>query len=178
MFHRQEVEYLGLIIKPNYIATDPTKLKGILEWPLSKKPKDIHRFLGFCGFYRKFIQGYSQITRPLEKLKQVKAVWEWSKEAQQAFDTLKERFSNPSMLLVPDKTKPFILETDASLEAWGAVLRQYDHNGELKACSYLSKAFNPAKRNYQIYDRELLAIVQALKTWRHYLLGTPHPVTI
>ena len=159
MFHRQEVEYLGLIIKPNHIATDPTKLKGILEWPLPKKPKDIHRFLGFCGFYRKFIQGYSQITRPLEKLKQVKAVWEWSKEAQQAFDTLKECFSNPSMLLVPDKTKPFILETDASLEAWGAVLRQYDHNGELKACSYLSKAFNPAERNYQIYDRELLAIV-------------------
>ena len=69
MFHRQEVEYLGLIIKPNYIATDPTKLKGILEWPLFKKPKDIHRFLGFCGFYRKFIQGYSQITQPLEKLK-------------------------------------------------------------------------------------------------------------
>ena len=56
------------------------------------------------------------------------------------------------MLLVPDKTKPFILETDASLEAWGAVLRQYDHNGELKACSYLSKAFNLAERNYQIYD--------------------------
>ena len=62
MFHRQEVEYLGLIIKPNHIATDPTKLKGILKWPLPKKPKDIHQFLGFCGFYRKYIQGYSQIT--------------------------------------------------------------------------------------------------------------------
>ena len=82
------------------------------------------------------------------------------------------------MLLVPNKTKPFILETDASLEVWRAVLRQYDHNGELKAYSYLSKAFNPAKRNYQIYDQELLAIVRALKTWRHYLLGTPYPVTI
>ena len=117
MFHRQEVEYLELIIKPNHIAIDPTKLKGILEWLLPKKPKDIHQFLRFCGFYRKFIQGYSQITRPLEKLKQVKAAWEWSKEAQQAFDTLKKRFSNPSMLLVPDKTKPFILETDASLKA-------------------------------------------------------------
>ena len=99
----------------------------------------------------------------MEKLKQVKAIWEWSKEAQQAFDTLKERFSNPSMLLVPDKTKPFILETDASLKAWGVVLRQYDHNGELKTCSYLSKAFNLAEKNYQIYNRELLAIVQALK---------------
>ena len=82
------------------------------------------------------------------------------------------------MLLVPNKTKPFILKTDASLKAWEVVLRQYDHNGELKAYSYLSKAFNLAERNYQIYDWELLAIVQALKTWRHYLLGTPHPVTI
>ena len=82
------------------------------------------------------------------------------------------------MLLVPNKTKPFILETDASLEAWGAVLRQYDYNGELKACSYLLKAFNPAKKNYQIYNQELLAIVQALKIWRHYLLGTLHPITI
>ena len=82
------------------------------------------------------------------------------------------------MLLVPDKIKPFILETDASLEVKGAVLRQYNHNGELKACSYLSKAFNLAERNYQIYNQELLAIIQALKTWRHYLLGTLHSVTI
>ena len=95
----------------------------------------------------------------MEKLKQVKAVWEWSKEAQQAFVTLKECFSNLSILLVSNKTKPFILKTDASFKAWGAVLRQSDYNGELKACSYLSKAFNPAERNYQIYDRELLAIV-------------------
>ena len=63
------------------------------------------------------------------------------------------------MLLVPDKTKLFILKIDTSLEAWGAVLRQYNYNGELKACSYLSKAFNPAKRNYQIYNQKLLAIV-------------------
>ena len=69
------------------------------------------------------------------------------------------------MLLVPDKTKSFILKTDVSLEVWGAVLRQYDHNGEFKAYSYLSKAFNLAERNYQVYDRELLAIVQALETW-------------
>ena len=59
MFYRQKVEYLELIIKPNYITIDSTKLKGILKWPLPKKPKDIHWFLGFCGFYKKFIQGYS-----------------------------------------------------------------------------------------------------------------------
>ena len=67
------------------------------------------------------------------------------------------------MLLVLNKTKPFILETNTSLKAWGAVLKQYNYNGELKVCSYLSKAFNPAERNYQIYNWELLAIVWALK---------------
>ena len=72
---------------------------------------------------------------------------------------MKEYFSNLSILLVPNKIKPFILETNISLEVWGAVLKQYDHNGELKAYFYLSKAFNPTERNYQIYDRELLAIV-------------------
>ena len=74
MFHRQKVEYLKLIIKLNYIIIDPTKLKGILEWLLPKKPKDIYWFLGFYGSYKKFIQGYSQIIWLLEKLKQVKVV--------------------------------------------------------------------------------------------------------
>ena len=82
------------------------------------------------------------------------------------------------MLLVPDKTKPFILETCISLKVWRAVLRQYNHNKELKVYSYLLKAFNLVKRNYHIYDWELLAIVWALKIWRHYLLGTLHPITI
>ena len=85
---------------------------------------------------------------------------------------------NLLMLLVLNKIKPFILETNASLKVWGAVLRQYNHNRELKACSYLSKAFNLVEKNYQIYDWELLIIIQALETWRHYLLGTPHPITI
>ena len=79
---------------------------------------------------------------------------------------------------MPDKTKPFVLETDASKVASGVVLRQYDNNRDLKPCGFISKAFSPTEQRYQIYDRELLAIVRALQTWRHYLLGSPHPITL
>lgn len=80
--------------------------------------------------------------------------------------------------MIPNKAKPFVLETDASEVASGAVLRQYDGNGDLKPCGYLSKSFTPTEQRYQIYDRELLAIIRALTTWRPYLLGSPHPVTV
>lgn len=79
---------------------------------------------------------------------------------------------------MPDKTKPFILETDASKVASGAVLRQYDDNGLLQPCGFISKAFSPTEQCYQIYDRELLAIIRALMCWRHYLLGSPHRITL
>lgn len=80
--------------------------------------------------------------------------------------------------MIPDRTKPFILETDASEVASGAVLRQYDSNGDLKPCGFISKAFSPTEQRYQIYDRELLAIICALIVWRPYLLGSPHTVTV
>ena len=79
---------------------------------------------------------------------------------------------------MPDTTKPFFVMTDASLTASGGVLMQKDFNGDLHPCAYHSATFAPAKRNYDIYDRELLAVIQALKEWRHYLTGTKHPVTV
>ena len=79
---------------------------------------------------------------------------------------------------MPDPAKPFTIESDASKFATGAVLRQKDGNGDWHLCSYISHSFTPMERNYEIYDRELLGIVRSLETWRHYLLGLAHPVTI
>ncbi|GBE77455.1 hypothetical protein SCP_0103300 [Sparassis crispa] len=107
-----------------------------------------------------------------------KPIWEWTPNCQQVFDTLKAKFVSAPVLLMPDKTKPFIIESDASLVATGAVLRQTDVNGDLHPCGYLLKSFNPAERNYEIYDKELLMIVCALEEWRHYLDGSPHPIVI
>src|SRR5277367_4299304 len=87
---------------------------------------------------------------------------------------MKKKFQESPVLQMPDPTKPFVLETDASKYASGAVLRQQDTNGDWHPCGYLSKSFNTTERNYKIYDCELLAIIRALTDWRHYLMGSPH----
>jgi hypothetical protein len=92
--------------------------------------------------------------------------------------TLKEKFTEAPVLAVLDLTKPFIMESDASKWALGAILRQQDMNGDWHPCAYLSKTFNQTQRNYNVTNRELLVIITALETWRHYLQGFPHTITI
>ncbi|GBE88232.1 hypothetical protein SCP_1300460 [Sparassis crispa] len=160
---------------------DPIKLKGIAEWPEPSTVKGVRSFLGFGNFYRKFIANFSDIAKPLTNLTRTAAgspPFEWTTECQTAFDTLKQRFSTAPVLLLPDKAKPFIVESDASKFATGAVLHQADINGDLHPCAYISQTLNPAERNYEIYDRELLGIIRALTEWRHYLEGSPHPVEV
>jgi hypothetical protein len=91
---------------------------------------------------------------------------------------LKNLFLSKPLLLSPDKNKPFVLKTDASKYATGAVLMQHDSNRDLKPCGYMSKALAPPEKNYQIYDREMLAVFRGFKGWRHYLLGAKFPVTV
>jgi hypothetical protein len=177
VFGVQELEYLGLIIKPDQLLMDPVKLEGVEQWPTPTKTKEVEQFLGFANFYRKFINHYADIARPLDKLKG-KAPWNWTDEHQTAFDMLKRKFLQQPVLLMPDKHAKFYLETDASSRATGAVLRQRDTNGDLKPCGFISKALEPTERNYNIYDKELLAIIRALEEWHHYLLGSPHVVQV
>ena len=109
---------------------DPIKLKGIKDWPEPTTVKELQQFLGFANYYRRFIQGYGNLTAPLNTLLKKTEKYEWTPERQKAFDTLKERFMEAPVLYMPDQTKPFILETDASKHASGAVLRQQDSNGD------------------------------------------------
>ena len=177
-FDRQEVEFLGSIIRPGVVAMDPVKLKAIIEWEPPKTVKQVQAFLGFGNFYRRFIRDYSKIVRPLTELTKKDQPFLWTPECQKAFDTLKKRFTEEPILQIPDPEKPFQIECDASKVATGAVLRQQGEDGLWHPCSYLSKSFTPAERNYQIYDRELLAIVRAPEAWRHFLQGSPHPTEI
>ena len=167
----EEVNYLGMKVRAGQLEMDPVKVAGIQDWPTPKTPRDVASFLGFCNFYRKFIPGYADMARPLDELKKKGVTFEWTDERDKAFKGLKELFLRKPMLQIPDPAKKFVLETDASKHASGAVLMQEDTNGDLRPCGYISKSFNQAEKNYQIYDRELLAIIQALKAWRHYLLG-------
>lgn len=165
------VPYLGMIVSHSQISMDPAKLDGIAKWPVPTNLHEVRSFLGFANFYRKFISGYTDIIRPLDQLKKKDQQWEWTTECQMAFDQLKMAFTSKPILRLPDKSRPFVLETDASKYATGAVLMQEDSNGDLHPCGFISARFTKTEQNYQIYDRELLAIYQGLMAWRHYLLG-------
>lgn len=177
-FHKTEVSFLGYIISEARIRTDPGKIQGILDWQTPKNLKEVRSFTGFTNFYRRFIKDYAKICRPLDQLKRKGIAFVWGKPQEEAFQTLKDLFSKKPLLMQADPEKPFFLETDASAVATGAVLRQLDSDGQLRPIGYISQALNPTQRNWQIYDRELYAIIRALQTWRHYLLGSPHVVTI
>ena len=157
---------------------DPIKLKGIADWPTPTTVKEVRSFLGFGNFYRRFIPGYGDISKPLNDLLKKEVKFDWTLEQQEAFETLQMKFQEAPILQMPDPTKPFVLETDASKYASGAVFWQQDTNGDWHPCGYLSKSFTEMERNFKIYDRGLLAIIRALTDWQHYLIGSPHIVTI
>ena len=177
-FCKTKIEWLGMVIEEGKITMDPGKLKGIKEWPIPMTTKQVRGFLGFGNFYRRFIKHFSEVAKPLNDLLKKDHKFEWTTECQNSFDTLKERFTEEPVLTMPDHTKPFQIESDASKYASGAVLTQLDSNGNRHPCAYISKTFSPTERNYEIYDRELLAIIRALEEWRHYIQGSSHTTII
>src|ERR1700728_3731798 len=177
-FNKTKVEYLGLVIEEGKISMDPGKLKGIQDWPVPTTVKQVRGFLGFGNFYRRFIWRFSDLAKPLNDLLKKDKKFEWTNDCQKAFDSLKRRFTEEPVLMMPDQTRPFQIETDASKYATGAILTQLDANGDRHPVSFISKTFSPAERNYEIYDRELLAIIRALEEWRHYIQGSAHTTVI
>jgi RNase H-like domain found in reverse transcriptase len=117
---------------------DPTKLAGIADWPAPTNVKGVRSFLGFGNFYRRFIGHFAMLARPLNNLTKKDKQFEWTTECQTAFDALKDKFGKTPVLLMPDSSKPFVIESDASKFATGAVLRQKDVNGDWHPCGYIS----------------------------------------
>ena len=159
---------------------DPEKLSGIADWPIPENVKQVRQFTGFCNFYRRYIPNFATLCRPIDQLKRKAQPFIWGIKQQTAFDTLKKIFMTKPFLRQPDYNKKFIIETDASAVATGAVLLQEDsnNNGQLQPIAYISKALTDTERNYQIYDREMLAIIRALQSFRPYILGCPITTTI
>lgn len=177
-FYQTECEYLGHIVSHNHIEMDPAKTTAITDWPTLKTLKQLQSFLGFANFYRHFIPGYAQIAAPLHFLQKKDTLFKWGDEQELAFKTLKQLFTQKPVLLQPDLSKPFRVETDASTVAVGAVLSQKGEDDNWHPIAYLSKTNLPAESRYTAHDLELLTIVKALKHWRHYLLGSPHRIGI
>src|ERR1700749_1278773 len=177
-FERDTIEYLGIIIKENQLQMDPIKTKGLMDWPIPTKVKDVQSFLGFGNFYQCFIPTFSDICKPLHELTKKDHEWSWTPVCQAAFETLKQQCISSPVLMMPDEDKPFQVECDASNYAIGAILSQPDSENKHHPVAYLSKSMTPAEKNYNIYDKELLAVVKALEEWRHYLEGAKHQIEI
>ena len=177
-FNNKKVEYLGLVIEEGKVSTNLVKVKGFVDWPTPKSVKDIWSFLGFGNFYQKFIPKFSTLAAPLKNLLKKDTTFEWTEETQQAFEELKQQLTSAPVLMMPDQTKPFQIKCDASKYASGAVLTQLDSNGDWHPVAFLSRTFSETEHNYEIYDRELLAIVRALEEWWHYIQGSGHPMII
>ena len=177
-FHRDTVEFLGFMISPEGLTMDKAKIQTILDWPEPRKVKDIQSFLGFANFYRRFIHNYSELSIPLTRLTRKGTPWNFDHKCQLAFDSLKKAFTTAPVLTHWSPEDPIVVETDASDYALAAIISQHNQDGELHPIAFHSRTFSGAELNYDVHDKELLAIFEAFKKWRHYLEGTITPVDV
>ena len=178
-FARTKIEYLGLIISHGQAEMDPVKIAGVAEWPTPDSKKEVQSFLGFTNFYRRFIEGFSHLARPLFNLTQNDSKWCWGESGRSAFEAIRNRVVSTPILMFPDDTRPFRLEADSSDFATGAVLSQQSPvDDKWHPIAYYSKSLSVVERNYEIHDKEMLAIIRALEDWRHFLEGAHHKFEI
>lgn len=173
-FEQDSVKYLGFIVRAGEgVHVDPKKVEAIRAWEIPKTIRDVRGFIGFANFYRTFIPRFADLAAPLTRLTRKDVEFKWDSECEQAFGDLKEFFINAPILAHFEEGLETVVETDASGWATGAVLSQRQLNGDLAPCAYLSQKFSPTEVNYEIHDKELLAIVRALKEWRPELKMVP-----
>jgi hypothetical protein len=177
-FEKRRIEYLGVVISEGQVEMDPVKVAGVAEWPTLTTKKELQQFLGFTNFYWRFILDYLHIAQPLYVLTG-KMDFKWGEEQDFAFHSLKECITSAPVLSLTDDAKPFRIEADSSNVVTGAVLSQQSEV-DLKwhPVAYLSKSLSTVKRNYEIHDKEMLAIIHGLEEWRHFLEGAHHKVEI
>ncbi|GJR06945.1 putative reverse transcriptase domain-containing protein [Tanacetum coccineum] len=162
-----KVQFLGHVIDSEGIHVDPAKIESIKDWTSPKSPTEIRQFLGLAGYYRRFIEGFSKIAKPMTKLTQKKVKFEWGDKQEAAFQLSKQKLCSAPILTLPEGSEDFIAYYDASKKGLGAVLMQRE-----KVISYASRQLKIHEKNYTTHDLELGAVVFALKIWRHYLYGT------
>ncbi|GJV28053.1 putative reverse transcriptase domain-containing protein, partial [Tanacetum coccineum] len=162
-----KVQFLGHVIDSQGIHVDPAKIESIKDWASPKSVMEIRQFLGLAGYYRRFIEGFSKIAKPMTKLTQKKIKFDWSDKVEAAFQLIKHKLCSAPILALPEGNEDFIAYCDASIKGLGAVLMQRE-----KVIAYASRQLKLQDKNYTTHDLELGAVVFALKIWRHYLYGT------
>ncbi|WVZ63483.1 LOW QUALITY PROTEIN: hypothetical protein U9M48_013110, partial [Paspalum notatum var. saurae] len=165
-FWIDEVRFLGHVVSKGGIAVHPNKVSTVTNWKVSEIPKEVRGFLGLAGYYRRFIENFSKIAKPMTSLLKKDAEFRWTIAQKVAFDELKKRLTTAPVLALPDQQKKFIVYCDASRDGLGCVLMQ-----EGKMIAYASRQLRKHELNYPTHELELAAVVHALKIWRHYLYG-------
>ena len=164
-FHKTEVKCLGLIISAEGVKMDQKKVKAVVEWGSPKNLHDLCAFLEFSNFYRWFILGYSEVVSLMIKLIKKDVKFVWNAECEGVVQQLKHRFISVPILMHFDVEREIIVETDASDYVSAGIISQYDNNGVLHPVVYFSKKHSPAECNYEIYDKELMAIIRCFEEW-------------
>jgi len=167
----REVEFLGVIISPKGVEMQKEKIEGVLNWPVPRNIKEVQKFLGLANYYRRFIKDFAKIAAPLHVLVRKEQKWKWEEEQKEVFGRLKRAFTTEPILAIPDIDREMRVEVDASDYATGGVLLTKCEDGKWRLVAFISKLLNTTERNYEIYDKEMLAVIRCLEAWRHYLEG-------
>ena len=167
---REQVEFLGHVVTPSGVKTNPALVEKVKDWETPESQKDVRAYLGISRYYRNYIPRYADLAEPLVRLTEKRAIFQWTSKQQEAFEALKERIVSAPILAYPLQEGNYILDFYASDMAAGEVLSQCQ-NGEEKVIAYGSKAFSAEERNYCVTRKELLAIVWAVEAYRYYLYG-------
>ena len=172
---RTEVDFLGHRLGKDGLGRETGKTKMIVQWPKPTNKTEIQQFMGLANYYRKFVKNFSKIAAPLNNLTGSTVQFKWEEKEDAAFKALKEALSSAPVLALPDMKLPFVINSDASIESVGAVLQQ-DRGHGLQPVAYFSATMSDAERHYPTHEQEMLAIVKAMKHWRHLVAG--HKVVV
>lgn len=180
-FLQERITFLGFVVGHNQVGPEQGKLDSVESWPTPRNIKDIQRFLGFAGFYRRFIYDYAGITKPMTKLTRKNTPWVWGEEEDASFNGLKRAFASSPVLAQFDPDLQCYIETDASNCAIAAIASQRFPKGddsEVRPTGFFSRSLQPAEANYPVHDKELLAVIEAFKHWKANLIGMVHPIIV
>ncbi|WVZ93886.1 hypothetical protein U9M48_039838, partial [Paspalum notatum var. saurae] len=165
-FWLEKVAFLGHVLTAEGVSVDPEKVEAVSNWKTPHNATEIRSFLGLAGYYRRFMENFSKIAKPMTGLLKNNTPYEWDDKCEGSFQLLKEKLTTASVLTLPDLHKDFVVYCDASRQGLGCVLMQ-----DNKVVSYASRQLRAHEENYPTHDLELAAVVHALKIWRHYLMG-------
>ena len=174
IFFQRKVEFLGRMVSHDCLEMSESDVDTVRKWPRPENSKQVERFMGLANYHRTFIKNFAEMAVPLYRITG-KQPYKWGREQQEAFELLKERLTNPPVLVLPNQEDEFILDTDASDSAIGGELIQLQ-GGQEKVIAYASHALTTEQQRYCTTRKELLAVVRLTRQFRHYLLGKPFTV--